>query len=126
MEFVQNFPFFSIILTLFSGVLCTVLKPKAARSYILGVFALIALMSAAVLAYVLKTDAYYVYWMGHFPAPWGNEIRVGVLEALLALAFSIVMILSLLGGMTHIFEDVPEGKINLYFLMMSLLFSSML
>ena len=32
MAFVQNVPLFSIILTLFGGVLCMVLKPKAARN----------------------------------------------------------------------------------------------
>ena len=64
--------------------------------------------------------------MGHYPAPWGNEIRAGVLEALMALCFSVVMIFSLLGGMKHIFHDVEEAKLNLYFIMMDLLMSSLL
>jgi len=67
-----------------------------------------------------------VYWMGHFPAPFGNEIRIGVLEALMASAFCVVILLSLLGGMKHIFHDVEETKVNHYFLMINLLFSSML
>ncbi|MFR6589921.1 MAG: hypothetical protein ACLURV_07070 [Gallintestinimicrobium sp.] len=36
--------------------------------------------------------------MGHFPAPWGNEIRVGVLEAVMAVFFCLIMLLSMLGG----------------------------
>lgn len=30
----------------------------------------------------------YTYMMGHFPAPWGNEIRAGQLEAVTALFFA--------------------------------------
>ena len=40
----------------------------------------------------------YTYMMGHYPAPWGNEIRVGLLEAAIGLFFSLVMTLSVLGG----------------------------
>ena len=38
----------------------------------------------------------YTYMMGHFPAPWGNEIRAGVLEGLTATVFGVVMLLSLI------------------------------
>jgi multicomponent Na+:H+ antiporter subunit D len=64
--------------------------------------------------------------MGHFPAPFGNEIRIGILEALLAFAFSFIMLLSLLAGMKHIFHDVESTKVNHYFVMINLLFSSLL
>ena len=126
MAFVQNFPFFSIILAMFSGVICAVLKPKAAKNFSLTIISIIGLMSAAVLAFTVKTGESYVYWMGHFPAPFGNEIRIGTLEALMATAFSVIILLCLLGGMKHIFHDVEETKTNHYFLMINLLFSSML
>ena len=87
MEFVQNFPFMTIILSLFSGPLSSVLDGKKAKRLNLAVISLIGMMSAAVLGYVLKTGEPYVYLMGHFPAPWGNEIRVGYLEAFMALYF---------------------------------------
>ena len=93
MEFVRNFPLFSIILALFSGVACTLLSGKVARNLILGVVTLIGAMSAAVLVDVIDLGTYYIYLMGHFPAPWGNEIRVGRVEAVLAVVFSVVMIL---------------------------------
>jgi multicomponent Na+:H+ antiporter subunit D len=82
-------------------------------------------MSAATLAYTLKTGESYVYLMGRWSAPWGNEIRVGILEALMATVFSGVMLLSLYGGMHHIFEDCDDEKSNLYFTMISLLMSSL-
>ena len=126
MSFVQNLPLFCIVFTLFSGVICAVLSPKAARNVCYGILIFDGTANVVLLSYVLKLGDYYVYRMGHFPAPWGNEIRIGVLEALLAVCFSIGMLLSLMGGMKHIFEDVESTKTNLYFSMMNLLFVSML
>ena len=59
-------------------------------------------MSAAILVWTLRTGESYTYMMGHFPAPWGNEIRAGVLEALTATIFGVVMLLSIVGGMNWI------------------------
>ena len=43
-------------------------------------------MAVLILRYTMVRGA-FTYVMGEFPAPWGNEIRAGVLEALLALFF---------------------------------------
>ncbi len=123
---VQNFPFAAILLYLTGGVLCSVLPGNAAKRYCLVLNGAVTLMMAAVLAYTIRTGTSYVYTMGHFPAPWGNEIRVGVLEALLASSFSLILLLSLFGGMEHILEDVEEGKTNLYFTVICLLMSSLM
>ncbi len=90
MDFVTNFPLFTIVLSLFSGTLCMILPEKAARRYTrIYECVLIALVSA-VLRFTLQRDTAFTYVMGEFPAPWGNEIRAGVLEALIALLFLIV------------------------------------
>ena len=68
----------------------------------------------------------YTYMMGHFPAPWGNELRAGPLEALLATLFCLVMALSILGGLRDIYNDIRPKKQYLYFLMLNLLLSSLL
>lgn len=125
MQLSQNFPFFSIILMLSGGVVCSIFKGKNARNYLMFILGLVFIGSIFTLMYVLNNGAYN-FMMGHFPAPWGNELRVGVLECIMALTFVGVMILSLLGGMHHIFEDCEETKTNLYFTMVSLLTSSLL
>ena len=126
MPFVQNFPFISIILSMFIGVICAVLKPKLARNITLINLSIIGILSIATLNYTIQTGQAYVYMMGHFPAPFGNEIRFGTLETLMATMFSVVMLLSICGGMKHIFHDIEDTKVNLYFMMLNLLFSSML
>lgn len=126
MEFVQNFPFISIILSLFSGPLSSILDGKKAKRLNIAVISIIGLMSAAVLGFVIRTGEPYVYMMGHFPAPWGNEIRVGVLEGVMAVAFCIIMLLSMLGGIREREAEIETSKQNLYYIMVNLLLCSLL
>ena len=126
MAFVQNFPFMSIILSLFSGPLSSILSGKWAKRVNAAVITLVGLMSAAVLIYVLGTGQEYVYMMGHYPAPWGNEIRVGVLEAFMAVFFCVIMLLSMLGGSLERKNELEESKQNLYYIMTNLLLCSLL
>lgn len=68
----------------------------------------------------------YTYMMGHFPAPWGNEIRAGQLEAATALFFSLIMLLSLLGGLKKIDEHIDQNKVSLYYVVLLLLTSALM
>ena len=96
MAFVQNFPFFSIILSLFSGSVSSVLKGRAARILNQAVILTVAALSAATFLFTWQTGESFVYMMGHFPAPFGNEIRAGVLESATAFFFCMIMLLSLI------------------------------
>ena len=126
MNLIQNFPFFSIILSMFSGTVSSVLPGKAAKWLNSAVIAVIAGLSCVLLVYLTLTGESYVYMMGHFPAPWGNEIRAGVLEAGMALFFCIIMLLSMMGGRKKLIEEVDEEKHNLYYILINLLLSSLL
>ncbi len=126
MDFVCNFPFFSILLSLFSGTICSILPGKAAKVVNRLVLIAVGTMSGILLLYLLGTGESFVYWMGHFPAPWGNEIRAGVLEAGMALFFCIIMYLSMAGGAHKLFDEVEESKHNLYYVLINLLLSSLL
>jgi len=127
MELVRNVPFFCIMLSMFSGILSSVLPGKAARRLNAAMVTAVTILSAWLLQYLLAsgTDS-YTYMMGHFPAPWGNELRVGVLEAGMALFFSIIMLLSLLGGRKKLFDEVEVSKHNIYYILCNLLLSSLL
>lgn len=126
MAFVQNFPFFSILLSIFSGPLSSMVGGKKAKWINTAVISVIGFMSLAVLMFVLGSGEPYVYMMGHFPAPWGNEIRVGVLEAVMAVFFCAIMLLSMLGGERERELEIEESKQNLYYIMVNLLLSSLL
>ena len=126
MEFIRNFPFFSIVLSLFSGPLSSVLDGKWAKRANGAVIALCGLLSGAVLWYAARTGEAFVYTMGHFPAPWGNELRAGILEALLAVIFCVIMLLCMWGGSREREAEIESGKQNLYYIMVDLLLCSLL
>ena len=126
MEFVQNFPCFSIILCLFAGIISSGFKDKAALRINTALLMIVTFLNGATLLYTLETGESFVYVMGKFPAPWGNEIRAGVLEALTALFFCVIMLLSLLGGRHKLLEEVEAGKTYLYYVLTDLLLSSLL
>lgn len=126
MDFIRNFPFFSILLSLGSGVLTSIMDRKMARLWNTFVLLAVMAMSAVLFLYMLGAGEPFIFMMGHFPAPWGNEIRAGVLEAGMAFFFCVVMLLSLKGGEEHIDAEVEDTKVNLYYIMINLLLSSLL
>lgn len=126
MQLIQNFPFFSIMIIMFTAIICSMLKGKAARYLCMSSVSVICVLSLATLAYVGNENISYVYYMGHFPAPWGNEIRIGVTEAMTAVLFSIIVLLVLLGGGKYIHDEIDSSKQNYFYLLTSLLLGSLL
>ncbi|MCQ2500185.1 MAG: sodium:proton antiporter [Lachnospiraceae bacterium] len=126
MEFIRNFPFFSIILAMFSGIISSVISGKWARRINLVMLCTVMTLSGATLWYTAHIGESITFMMGHFPAPWGNEIRFGVLECLMAFFFALIMLLSILGGQARIVEDVEDTKLNLFYVLLNLMMSSFL
>ena len=126
MSFITNFPLFTIILSLFSGALCMMLSGEAARRYTLTCECALIAMAACVLGYTLSTGQAFTYVMGEFPAPWGNEIRAGVLEAMTAVLFLIVMFCAVLAGRKYLPIDIDESKLNLYYTLINLMTAALM
>lgn len=126
MDFAQNLPFFTILLLMFSGIVSPIFGPRISR-YI-STFAMTAAMamSAWLAAYTWQTGESFTYMMGHFPAPFGNELRAGILEAVMALGICLVALLSLWGNSATTREDIPEKKQNLFYIMINMLVASLL
>ena len=126
MDIVCNFPAVSILLCLFGGIISSGLKQMAARIINAVLILTVIVLSATTFVYTLATGSSFVYVMGRFPAPGGNEIRAGMLETFMATFFGIIMLLSLLGGEKKLHDEVEEDKIFLYYVLNDLLLSSLL
>lgn len=126
MNFIWNLPLFTVVLSLFSGVLCMMLGRRAARNYTIAYECVLIVMVSCVLGYTLKTGEAFTYSMGEFPAPWGNEIRAGSLEALIALLFAVVLLCCVTGGYHFIRKDIDDSKENLYFSILNLLTAALM
>lgn len=122
-----NAPFFSIFIPLVAGIL-TVLVKKGSTARKISYFAVCTagFLSLAVIFGTLPGNISFTYMVGHHPAPWGNELRAGVFEGILAFLFSAVMLLSLTGAKEEIEEDILPYKVKFYYLLMNLLFASLL
>ena len=127
MALVQNVPFFSIMISMFSGIVSAILPEKWAKRLNVAMILMVGTMSAWLLHFMgTSRIGSYTYMMGHFPAPWGNELRVGVLEAGMALFFCVIMLLSLLGGRKKLIGEVEYSKHNIYYILCDLMLSSLL
>ena len=122
----QNIPFFCILLCIASASFTSVLPRRAARALCLAVILAVIVMGMALIGPIMRLGEPYTFMMGHFPAPWGNEIRVGLLEAVVGLVFPIIMLLALLGGLDRIDEHIFEDKQNFYYIMLELLLAALL
>lgn len=126
MTLVQNVPAFSILAPMLAGVVCLVLPARASHRLTNGVLVVLALLSFLLLNSFWDGAPMFTYRMGHYGAPVGNEIRAGELEASMAFMFLVVMLLSLMGGRNHLRSDIGRSKVNLYYISVLFLLSSML
>ena len=121
MDLICNFPCISIVMCILGGIVSSALKGRAAK-YLNAVILLAAtIMSASVFGYTIMTGESFTYVMGRFPAPWGNELRAGVLEGGIALFFCVIMTLSLFGGQEKLHTEIEPQKLNLYYILCDLL-----
>lgn len=126
-NWIHNFPFFSIFLAMLGGILTALMNDgkKALRLNQL-ITLIVAVLSFCLLLSVSANNESFTFMMGHFPAPWGNELRAGPLEALMAFVFSILMFLTVTGGQKEIFTDIVSDKVKYFFIMINLIFGSIL
>lgn len=126
MDFIRNFPFFGIFFCMSSGVINSILPGRWAKRVSITAISANLIASACVLYYTIVTGTSTVFIMGHHPAPWGNEIRYGVLEGLFATFFCLIMLLSVLGGIRRLEEDISEKRSNLIYVMVNLIMAAAL
>lgn len=126
MDIICNFPCISIVTCMIGGIISSALKGRAAKYLNAVILAAVTVMSAFVFGYTMTSGESFTYVMGRFPAPWGNELRAGVLEGGMALFFCIIMMLCLFGGQEKLRTEVEPQKLNLYYILCDLLLSSLL
>ncbi|MCR5311565.1 MAG: sodium:proton antiporter [Lachnospiraceae bacterium] len=124
-DFVQNFPLFSIILCLISSSGSMLLKGRAAKWVNTCLITVCGFLSLSVMIYCIQNGS-FVYIMGHVPAPWGNEVRGGVLEGGMGFFFCLIMLMSMNGGRKKLLEEVEDTKYNLYYILVNLMLCSLI
>ncbi len=126
MSFSLNFILFLVVLSLICSVICAIVKDDMARTITLVLPALSCAANFVLLLYTAREGANFNYIMGHYPHPWGNELRLGPAEALLSTALSLVLFLCLLGGRKGLKGRIEVGKEKYFHTMICLLQASFL
>lgn len=126
MSFSINFPLFLIVASLISAVICSVLNRKAARILCLTLMAVSVVLNSILFLYVYRTGQRFTYMMGHFPHPWGNELKISVLETVFSAVFSAVLFLSVLGGKKQLEEMMRPLKRHYFYTLCCLIQASLL
>ena len=102
-----------IIGSLFLAALSILLKKKGAYG-VTGIWLAVLIALDLGVLYRTLSEGAFTYTMGEFPAPWGNEIRAGILEATVLLVFIVVLLCSLIAGYRYLQIQIDESKHNLY------------
>ncbi len=114
MDLWQSIPLLLVILPLVSACLCPALPRRGAQVFCGGILALSCLAATIFMPAITSLGASYTYSMGHFPAPWGNELRAGPLESRMSWFFMLVLLLTFLGGLRCLNHDIPEKKTSVF------------
>lgn len=126
MKWWHNIPFFLIWVPLLLSSITAVLKPRYSRKISLFIPLAGTIASAVLLFYCIQSGDSFLYALGEFGAPYGNELRAGCLEALLALSFCLILFLSVLGGYRRIDAHIAVQRQSLYCVMVLLLQSGLM
>ena len=121
-----HIPFLSIFIPMITAVFINLVKGKKVTKYLAVLSLAAVLVLDIILLRFMNTQSVnsFRYILGHFPAPWGNELMITKFEVILNLVFAIVMILSVLGGGRSIEDDVDTKNHYIYYMMVVLTFAS--
>lgn len=124
----NNIPFITILMAMIGSVSALLMNKKVKLAHYMTQAILLAsaVLSFLLIPYFVREGGTITYMLGHFPSPWGNELRFGLLESVLAFVFSTVLFLSIAGGKRGIREDVQSCKQHCYYSLLLLLLLSLL
>ena len=126
MQLWQNLPLFMIVLPLMCAVISSILPGKSARGVMCGVAGFACLSMMTLLFFILQRGNSYIFVMGEVGAPFGNELRIGLVECIIGLLFILIIVFSILGGWRGLTKNVAKNRIHLYSTMVCLLISSVM
>ena len=98
MNLIHSIPLFTIVMSFLTSVICSIVNVKWAKRIYAVTGLIVVGLTTFLMVHTLTVGESFVYMMGHFPAPWGNEIKVGPLESCLAAIFCLILYLCVYGG----------------------------
>ncbi|WP_135078083.1 monovalent cation/H+ antiporter subunit D family protein [Terasakiella sp. SH-1] len=110
-----HLPILQIIIPLMAAPLCVVLRN---RDIAWGITLLVSLISFAISLMILDqvlTQGVLSYFMGGWPAPWGIEFRIDVVNAYILLIVSAIGAIVSIYGRHSITREIPREQTTLFY-----------
>lgn len=125
-NFFMHIPLLSVVIPMAIGCIYPLIhNGKACRWLHLLTLGVVIIMSGLLLNFLRTVPGgMFTYSAGRFPAPWGNELRAGNLETVLALCFAVVMFLSVWGGNENTYNKIKPQKAYIQYVMLNFLLAS--
>lgn len=126
MIIIKNFPV-GIILILY---ICAFTFPLIKNNRIVKAISLISMgvsfiLSALTLIYVQKYGV-FLYNVGHWEAPWGIELKITILEGIMALLFTGIAFIITWYSLYSIDRELKSKRVSLYYTLTNILIGSLL
>ena len=121
-----NFPILILLVLLVSSFMMPIIKrTRTVKLLSISAILLCLVLSLLTLQHVAQTGA-FVYKVGHFEAPWGNEIKIGYLESIMSIMFTSIAALIIWASIYSVEYEIKEKNIRLYYTLCGVLLASLL
>lgn len=121
-----NFPLLIILILLISAFAMPIIRSsKTVKQLSLASILICLVLSVLTLEHVIQAGE-FVYKVGHFAAPWGNEIKIGFLESIMSIMFTFIAALITWASFRSVEHEIKEKNIRLYYTLCGILLASLL
>ncbi|RKD22230.1 multisubunit sodium/proton antiporter, MrpD subunit [Caminicella sporogenes DSM 14501] len=126
MDIIKNFPLLIIIILFISAFSMPIMrKKKLVKSISLASMMFSTILSVLTFIYV-KEHGGYVYRVGHFDAPWGIELQIGIIEAIMSILFTFISSIIIWYSLYSSEKEIKDSKISLYYTLINILIGALL
>lgn len=110
-----HLPILQILIPLMAAPLCVVLRHRDIAWFISLVVSLICFAVSIMLLDRVLVEGVISYYMGDWPAPWGIEFRIDVVNAYILLIVSAIGAIVSLYGRHSVNKEIPKNRIYLFY-----------
>ncbi len=126
MDMIKNLPLVIMLILFIGSFAMPLIKKKGfVKLFSLITMGISAILSLIILVYVNRYGS-FLYRVGHFDSPWGIELNIGILEAIMSLLFTTIAFLILWYSIYNIEKEVKDGRIPLYYTLCNVLVGALI
>lgn len=126
MNIARSFPLVIILVLFIGAFIMPLLKKKIyAKIFSLITIGISSVLSLITLTYVSRYGS-FLYRVGHWDSPWGIELNIGVIEAIMSLLFTFIAFLISWYSVYIIEKEIKDSKISFYYTLINVLVGALL